>query len=291
MKLSGLHLLLTYECNMECEHCFVWGSPWNSGTMTLEDVRNILRQARELDTVKWIYFEGGEPFLYYPLLLRAIEDAAAMGFKVGVVTNAYWATTLADAFLWLRPLAGKVGDLSLSSDLFHSDELLSQRAQAASTAATELGIRTEIITICGQEDSATGESSVMHRGRAAEKLVDGCPRKDWTEFAECPHEDLREPGRVHIDPLGHVHICQGLSLGNLFRTELATICRRYEPGAHPIIGPLLEGGPAEILRRYDLPSTERYVDACHLCYMVRAELRPRFPEILSPDQMYGVPPS
>ena len=34
MKLSGLHLLLTCQCTFECDHCFVWGSPWQSGVMT-----------------------------------------------------------------------------------------------------------------------------------------------------------------------------------------------------------------------------------------------------------------
>ena len=46
MKLSGLHLLLTYQCNLECDHCFVWGSPWQNGTMTLKNIRQILKQGR-----------------------------------------------------------------------------------------------------------------------------------------------------------------------------------------------------------------------------------------------------
>jgi hypothetical protein len=33
---------------------------------------------------------------------------------------------------------------------------------------------------------------------------------------------------------------------------------------------------------------ESYADACHLCYQARCALRARFPEILTPDQMYGV---
>ena len=70
MKLSGLHLLLTYQCNLECDHCFVWGSPWQSGTMTLHIIQEILKQGKDLGTVKWIYFEGGEPFLYYAVLVR-----------------------------------------------------------------------------------------------------------------------------------------------------------------------------------------------------------------------------
>ena len=65
MKLSGLHLLLTYQCNLECDHCFVWGSPWQTGTMTLQNIRHFLQQAKDISTIKSIYFEGGEPFLYY----------------------------------------------------------------------------------------------------------------------------------------------------------------------------------------------------------------------------------
>ena len=63
MKLSGLHLLLTYQCTFECEHCFAWGSPWQNGVMKLEEIQFFLRQAKEAGTITSIYFEGEEPFL------------------------------------------------------------------------------------------------------------------------------------------------------------------------------------------------------------------------------------
>ena len=297
MKLSGLHLLLTYQCTLECDHCFVWGSPWQSGTMTLQKIERILQQARDLGTVEWIYFEGGEPFLYYAVLLKGIQMAAEMGFQVGVVSNSYWATAEQDAREWLRPFAGRIQDLSVSSDLFHWSEKLSQQAKNARAAAEQLGIPLGIISIAQPEatDSASavgklpeGETSVMYRGRAAEKLVGRTPWWPWGQFTECPYEDLREPGRVHVDPLGHVHICQGISLGNLFDKPLSEICETYDPDSHPITGPLLEGGPAELVRRYGLSHRESYADACHLCYETCRALRERFPEILMPDQMYGV---
>ena len=43
--------------------------------MTLGQVRRILQEAKEVGTVTSIYFEGGEPFLYYPVLLRGIIEA------------------------------------------------------------------------------------------------------------------------------------------------------------------------------------------------------------------------
>jgi MoaA/NifB/PqqE/SkfB family radical SAM enzyme len=129
----------------------------------------------------------------------------------------------------------------------------------------------------------------MYRGRAAVNLAPRAEGKDWEQFTCCPHEDLREPGRVHVDPLGHVHICQGISLGNVFERPLKEICAAYDPDRHPITGPLLEGGPAELMRRAGLPHAERYGDACHLCYETRRALRARYPDILTPDQMYGCP--
>ena len=130
----------------------------------------------------------------------------------------------------------------------------------------------------------------MYRGRAVEKLVPGATRHPWEGFDSCPHEDLREPGRVHLDPLGNVHLCQGISIGNVFETSLKEICQKYDANAHPICGPLLEGGPAALVTEYNLPhaSPLGYADACHLCYEARTMLRARFPHYLNPDQMYGV---
>ena len=51
MKLTWLHLLLTYQCNLECDHCFVWGGQWQEGTMSLPQIRDILQQAKDLGTV------------------------------------------------------------------------------------------------------------------------------------------------------------------------------------------------------------------------------------------------
>lgn len=297
MNVTGLHLLLTYQCNFECDHCFVWGGPDQNGTMTLERIGVILRQARELGTVEWIYFEGGEPFLFYAALRRSVELATREGFRVGIVSNAYWATGADDALACLAPFAGLVQDLSISSDAYHWNEADDRRTRLARAAAEQLGIPLDVISIAPPESThvaagrgqiAPGESAVVFRGRAAQKLAARADRHPWEEFTECPFEDLREPERVHIDALGYVHICQGLTLGNLFERPLNEIFGSYDPATHPVTGPLLDGGPAELLRRYDLPCRGSYCDACHLCDTARRALRLRFPEALAPDQMYGV---
>ncbi len=297
MKLNGLHILLTYQCTSECDHCFVWGSPWQNGTLTLNQLREILRQAHTQPSIEWIYFEGGEPFLYYPLLLAGVCEAKARGFQVGVVTNAFWALSLEDAYQWLRPLAGLVDDFSVSCDRYHSSDPCFHLAVSARKAAEELGMPASVISIAQPEVSGVNasfgqlppdESGVMFRGRAAEKLSGRAAHRPWKEFICCPHENLRDPGRVHVDPYGEVHVCQGISIGNLFQKPLGEICAEYVPEEHPILGALIQGGPAGLVNHFNLPHADTYADACHLCYLMRLALRGRFPEYLRPDPMYGI---
>ncbi|HCU94804.1 MAG TPA: hypothetical protein DHU96_19725, partial [Actinobacteria bacterium] len=171
MPLRGLHILLTYQCTMECDHCFVWSSPEARGTMGLADVREILRQAKALGGIEWIYFEGGEPFLFYARLLKGVRLAARKGFRVGLVSNAYWATGFDEAREALRPFRGLVDDLSVSSDLYHGDE--TQLAQNARAAADDLGIPFSVLSVAQPEDTRAarrvgqlppGVSAVMYRG-------------------------------------------------------------------------------------------------------------------------------
>jgi hypothetical protein len=294
MKLTGLHILLTYQCTCECDHCFVWGSPRQKGVLVLEQIDEILEQAKEAG-VESVYFEGGEPFLYYGTLVKAVQKAAEMGFSVGIVTNAFWATSVRDAVECLQPFVGRLADITISSDLFHCDQPLGERPQNAVAAAKWLNIPTGMISIAqpnedGQQTHGQikDEGAVMFRGRASATLAQRVESHDWAGFTECPHEDLQEPGRVHLDPLGNLHLCQGIVIGNVFKHRLKDICAAFDPDLHPICGPLREGGPAALVQEFHVPHADAYADACHLCYEARLAMRLHFPEILAPDQMYGV---
>jgi MoaA/NifB/PqqE/SkfB family radical SAM enzyme len=274
----------------------VWGGPGQKGVLAIKQVEQILLQARQAGVTS-IYFEGGEPFLYYAVLVMGVRKAAELGFLVGIVSNAYWAVSIADALESLQPFAGRLADLTVSSDLYHCEKILGEHPQNALAAAKWMNIPTGMISI-GQPGAdatqahgqITDQSAVMFRGRAAIVLAPLTPptsRHPWEDFTECSHEDLRDPGRIHVDPLGNLHICQGVVIGNLFEKPLKEICASYDPDTHPICGLLLEGGPAALVSEYNLPHEPTYADVCHLCYQARLALRDRFPQYLSPDQMYG----
>jgi len=298
--LTGLHFLLTYMCNLECDHCFVYSSPNAKGTFTLKQIEKVLEEAVKIGTIKWIYFEGGEPFLFYPIMIEGIRIANKMGFKTGVVTNGYYGTSKEDAEVWFKPLKEEgVSDLSISDDLFHNEDEKDNPAKRALQAAKKLEI--PLNSICIEKPTIEAPlnreqnkgapvvaGGAMFKGRAVEKLVEGLPQRNWKEFTECPYEDLMEPERVHLDAYGNVHICQGLSMGNMWKTPLSDIVKNYNADSHPICAPLIRGGPALLAKEYNVEHKETYVDACHFCYILRLSLIDKFPRYLAPKQVYGM---
>ncbi|MEK7408613.1 MAG: radical SAM protein [Acidobacteriota bacterium] len=280
--LTGIHFLLTYTCIYECDHCFLHCGPQAEGTFTLEQLRAVFKQIKRIPSVEMVYFEGGEAFLYYPLLIEGLRLARQSGLGAGIVTNAYWATSVDDAALWLKPLrALKLADLSISDDAFHESTEAGSPPKLALEAARKLGVPCG--TICIGDD-------VYFRGRAAEKLTGDLPRRPCSSFTTCPHEELEQPERMHVDCHGNAHICQGVSMGNMWTAPLARLVREYNARAHPICGPLVAGGPLQLAREYGVALSDDYVDECHCCYAVRKALRDRFPEHLVPRQVYGLKP-
>jgi sulfatase maturation enzyme AslB (radical SAM superfamily) len=296
--LTGLHFLLTYMCNSECDHCFLFCSPRSKGTFTLNQIRELLDEAVKIGTIEWIYFEGGEPFLFYPVMLEGIKMARERGFRVGVVTNAYFATSAEDIEVWLKPIR-KLGidDLSISNDPYHYEDEKENPSVHAQEVASKLNmptreIRIESPSVATGQDENKGKPIIggdtMFRGRAVEKLTADLPQRWWEEFTECSHEELESPNRVHLDSYGNVHICQGLSMGNAWETPLSEMVKAYDAGSHPICGPLIKGGPALLAKEYQVKHDDKYVDACHFCYLVRRELMEKFPQYLTPPQVYGI---
>lgn len=298
--LSGIHFILTYTCNFECDHCFLYCSPRSGGTFTISQVTEVLDEAEKIGTIDWIYFEGGEPFLYFPLLNESVRRATERGFKVGIVTNAYGALSEEDAELWLRPLGESgLSHLDISNDTFHYGEEKENPAALAVSVAKRLGIETS--SICIEPPKVLHKSSnnddkgspvigggAKFRGRAVDKLSDNLPARSWEEMRQCPYEDLESPSRVHVDPFGNVLICQGISIGNMWQIPLSKIIRNYSSKSHPICGPLIRGGPAELAKSLGVKPEPEYIDECHICYLVRREAEDSYPDFLCPRQVYGM---
>jgi len=257
-----------------------------------------LAEAKKLGTVKYISIEGGEPFLYYPIMVKTAKEAVSYGFHVEILSNCYWATCSEDAVEWLLPIAEiKDVELSPSSDLYHGDNWETAEVINAVKAAKILNMKVGINAIkcpdsavpCPNmiEGAKVDLSELMYKGRAYSKLIEKASKKPWHEFTKCPYENFTKQERVHVDPLGYVHVCQGIAIGNAWQKPFSKIIKEYNPYENPILEPLVQGGPVALVEKFGLPHDEVYADACHMCSAARYRLRGKYPDILAPDQMYG----
>ena len=94
---------------------------------------------------------------------------------------------------------------------------------------------------------------------------------------------------IHLDPYGNMQTCCGVIVGNADRTPLPELMAAGFGAGNPIVSALQEEGPVGLLRMAEARGyrRERYVQKCHLCWQVRKFLRPHYPHLLGPDEIYG----
>jgi hypothetical protein len=96
-------LMLSYVCSAKCRHCMDVCSPdWTENWLAVEDIQTCMRQLYgQVVASPWgphnvsmnygLHFTGGEPFLNFELLVKAVE--LAEGYSIPstyVETNCYW---------------------------------------------------------------------------------------------------------------------------------------------------------------------------------------------------------
>jgi len=279
-SLTAIHFLITYGCSAECDHCFIWGTPRRSAAMTIEQVDLFLDQVQAVGTVTGVCAEGGESFTRYDVVLHFLRAATARGLAASALTNASWVESRAQAQEGIAELmTAGLTNLGISTDQWHQRSVPVARVDTLLEVCAEAGLAASRME--------TKIEGVMFRGRAAERLAGQMPTKPAHELTACPHEKLDAPSRIHLDCYGNLHLCQGLVLG---RAPITEAIASYDPSSHSIVQHILNGGPyalARLAASFGFEIGPGYVDACHLCYRAREFLRPHFPDLLGPDEMYG----
>jgi len=145
-------LILSYTCNARCGQCMYACSPeWDAHWMSDHDLELILDQlsrtilpapsgADTISLAHGLHFTGGEPFLNFELLVRAVETAEEMGIpSTFVETNSYWAVNKKTAQDKLKLLKAKgLKGIMLSVNPFYLEYVPFERTEAAIEASYEL---------------------------------------------------------------------------------------------------------------------------------------------------------
>jgi MoaA/NifB/PqqE/SkfB family radical SAM enzyme len=301
-------LLITERCNIECSHCWFESGPERTGRMTLEEATGYIDQAREVQTVEWISFTGGEPFLLPEMLEDLIGYASDRGLRTECVTNCFWAESEEKARELLQRLEEAGLDaINISADDFHQRHIPFERVSNCYRAASRLGLKTVIMCAAARSSSLRIENVIQGLGDmgihnigdgkprtpmsalAVETgfipvgMASGIPREEWL-IGDSPvvgpcRDVLRDIG---ISPSGDVLPCcsaasivEGAWLGNAKERRLADIIEGASDD--PLFGTLSKEGPSALAERLGLMKKD-YVNRCHLCHVVLTD--PRLPQIL-----------
>jgi MoaA/NifB/PqqE/SkfB family radical SAM enzyme len=81
-----IEIAYRYDCNLKCKHCFATRFTKKEKKLSIQDLRNLSRQANELGIYQFI-LQGGEP-LFWPDLDDVVNAINPKEFYMGLVTNA-----------------------------------------------------------------------------------------------------------------------------------------------------------------------------------------------------------
>lgn len=321
-------LLLSYKCSAECRHCMYACSPEWEGWISEEDLKTVLSQLagkikpspygpNRMSLNHGLHFTGGEPFLNYELLLKAVDMAHELNIpSTFVETNCYWcfddkATREKLQVLKERGLKG----ILISVNPFFLEYVPFERTERGIRIAREIFaenlmiyqleyyFRFEKLGITGRisvEDYLKKEGENLAEnvelflmGRAAYRLKHLYPKYPSDYFLDepCRPAFLRN-WHNHFDNYGNYipGYCGGISLGS-WRTLNKLLEEGIDFNRHPILGFLISqdfGGLLLFAKDYDFQeSKEGYISKCDLCLNIRKHLlaKEEFDE-LRPKEFY-----
>jgi MoaA/NifB/PqqE/SkfB family radical SAM enzyme len=88
---SLMMIFLLEECNLTCAHCAREDEPMDPGyKLSFEQFQSCLSDCRNLESVRWIHFSGGEPTLWTDEnrnLINLLLEISKAGFMPGFTSN------------------------------------------------------------------------------------------------------------------------------------------------------------------------------------------------------------
>ncbi|MGY1984295.1 radical SAM protein [Nocardia gipuzkoensis] len=225
MRYNTLGIHLTNACNLTCGHCITDSSPQARGDLAWPQIEAAVRSAAE--HVDGVCVTGGEALLRRELALRTIRLTRSLGLRSSMVTNGFWARSLAEAqsIMFELVLAG-LDKLAVSFDRYHftpkhraiSGQLLDTLLTAGAGTSLEL-----VVQYCGSGDDdaydIAEQAAVRHGARleTAQVLPFGRGRNlllpRAVEVAEIPDGPCGVVGRPILTPEGDFYTCCGPARG------------------------------------------------------------------------------
>jgi hypothetical protein len=296
-KLGVAALLYTYQCTISCRHCcFGCAADRPHVHIGTERAVHYLSELHRLGRV--IHIAGGECMMNCSFA----SDDSVVSERLDVLQR-----------------AGVVGIL-MSACPYHQEFVPPEHVLRVRRQAWERFGRQNVWCSDAPEDTIRSYASVTsdetllreHVRRSPPMMV-GTAHRELRRFLDTHPTDSVPPARgwhsvhsgrgcavefesgtiweLHIDPYDNIQTNCGVILGNARTDDLTELMRNGPENANAIARVLADGGPTALAAfardRFGYTIPERVVSKCDLCYSVRQFLRPHFPDILGPDEVYG----
>jgi hypothetical protein len=309
-------LILSYKCPAACRHCiYACSKEWDANWISQETLEKILKQLsgkilsspygpRTISLNHGLHFTGGEPFLNFDLLCKAVEIASR--FKIPstfVETNCFWAVDEKSTKDKLKLLKKKgLKGIMISVNPFYVEYVPFERTERAIKTSldifgnnvvvyqleyyrrfTEWGIKGRVsfedYMKLEKEEDFLRNIEFLLMGRAPYKLRETLENFIPTYSAEqffrqpCTTPFMR-PLHNHFDNFGNYipGFCGGISFGDCRELD-----RLLEEGIdteqYPVLGFLMDDNLqglftlAEEMGYRELQ--DGYFSKCHLCMDIR----------------------
>ncbi|MBS7609509.1 radical SAM protein [Candidatus Bathyarchaeota archaeon] len=326
-------IFLSYKCTSECKHCMYACSPrWRADWISEEDLERILIRLSDkilpsplgqdrIGINYGLHFTGGEPFLNFDLLLKAVKIAHELRIpSTFVETNCFWCVDDRTTEVKLLQLKNEGLDgMLLSVNTFILEQVPFERMERAIKISSKIFGRNTIVyqnffydkfkrlnikgnlsfQECLQKVDLNSLSfaELIPMGRACyklehilERLYGRYPAKKF--FNETCREELTRDWHVHIDNYRNyiTGYCGGISLGDWLKISDTNM--EVSLDELPILDALVNQG---MKRLYEIGKEfgyrergEGYVHKCHLCIDIRRHIAKQTKEFkeLNPREFY-----
>ena len=321
-KLGVAAILCTYRCTIACRHCcFGCAAAHADVRMTTDQAVRHLRSLHRLGRV--IHIAGGECMMYWDDLKSILSAAQGEGVQPHFIeTNCSFAADdeiVRDRLATLS--ACGVAGILLSADPYHQAFVPPERFLRARRMARE-AFGPQNVWCTDQPDEEVRELAEIARdeerlreyvrahppmlvGRAQRELA---PLLDEHPLAELPLDtgwhtryrardcaiDFRRETiwEIHVDPYDNIQTNCGVILGDANVTPPAKLMAAGPERANWVVELLARDGPFGLVelaeRRHGFVPPETARSKCDLCYTVRKHLRAFYPDLLGPEEVYGV---
>jgi hypothetical protein len=309
-------LILSYKCQARCRHCIYGCSPdWKADWISEEDLEKCLSQLRKtILPSPWraeavglndgLHFTGGEPFLNFKLLLKAVEMSEALSIpSTFVETNSAWCIDDDSTKEKLQSLrAAGLKGIMISVNPFYAEYVPFERTERCIRISQQvfspqnvmvyqleyyrqfmrLGIRDRIsieeYATLAKDDRFLGQVELFFMGRAITQLRSYYPSYPAQAFFEMPCQPpMLRDWHNHFDNYGNFMpgFCGGISLGSWHELE-ELLAEGIDLDERPVLGFLIAGDMKGLFQfaqdhGYEEPE-QGYLSKCALCTDLRKHL-------------------